>query len=237
MIWLTQPLRSERSCVTLWKNTTNACRVTRVCFLIIEHRENLRGIKAPCENQASSRIRDRFFDLSHKSAFYIDLSGHRKLCISIWIIFSIQRCFFCLNCVFYFFFEMEHCIFCSDAKIFTLVLSRPIASMRQFCEWFPLPSKDGRSRTSRRRRDQYSVRSCTVWGQVSTFSASNSPSFGGGKEGLCNVAANPPCDIEKHGNDFITSTSIAQVSSSSVICIRDRNHHFCIAQCCFIWYS
>jgi hypothetical protein len=133
--------------MTLRKNTTNACRVTRVCFLIIEHRENPRGIKAPCGNRASSRIRGRFSTCLISLRFYIDLSmEHGKLlyCYYLGIILSLQRCLFCLNRVFLlfffffpflFFFSERHAAYPAQ-KIFALGLSRPMANcpMGQFCE-------------------------------------------------------------------------------------------------------
>lgn len=60
--------------------------------------------------------------------------------------------------------------------------------MRKIFARFPLLSKDGRLRTSRRRRrDQYSEFVYSLGPGTSTFRAGNSPSHGGGKESSCSV--------------------------------------------------
>lgn len=71
-------------------------------------------------------------------------------------------------------------------------------------------------------------RLCTVWGQVSTFSASNSPSAltRRRERGFMPCRrADLPHDIGKLRNDFIAFASIAQASPSSFVCLRDRNNH------------
>ncbi|XP_032685304.1 uncharacterized protein LOC116850772 [Odontomachus brunneus] len=69
--------------------------------------------------------------------------------------------------------------------------------VRKIFARFPLPSKDGRLRTSRRRRrDQYSEFVYSLGPGTSTFRAGNSPSHRGGKESSCSVGQIHPAISE-----------------------------------------